>query len=206
MTPTILTAEAARTANIEIVVEEGKYQQAVFDHIIAIRAGRRSGSACTKTRGEVAGSNAKPWRQKGTGRARAGEKRSPIWRGGGVVFGPRPRDYSLKINRKVAKLALRRAFSERVNNGDVILVEGFNVASGKTKAFVDSLASIAPGGKVLLIGSKFAPATLRAGRNVAGVQLKRASDVNTEHLLLFKKIIFTEDALPIFAQRMVIKK
>src|SRR5437764_9249800 len=112
MAATILTVEAAQAANIEVILD-GKYTQAAHDHIVALRAGRRSGSANTKTRGEVAGSNAKPWRQKGTGRARAGEKRSPIWRGGGVVFGPKPRDYSKKVNRKVIKLALRKAFSER---------------------------------------------------------------------------------------------
>src|SRR6478609_9038338 len=122
MSATVLTPEAAKAANIEIV-SNGKYTQAVHETVVAYRANRRSGTASVKTRAEVSGSGAKPWRQKGTGRARAGSKRSPIWRGGGVTFGPKPRDWSLKVNRKVRKIALRKAFSERVNNGDVFIVD-----------------------------------------------------------------------------------
>jgi large subunit ribosomal protein L4 len=206
MAAKVLTVEAAQAANIEIIQDAAKYRQAVFDNVIAIRAGRRSGSACTKTRGEVAGSNAKPWRQKGTGRARAGEKRSPIWRGGGVVFGPRPRDYSIKINRKVVKAALRRAFSERVSNGDVLVVDGFTVPEGKTKSFVALLQSLTPEAKILVLGSQFDDLTIRAGRNVQGVRLMLATEANTEDLLLYKKIVITADALPQLAARMAIKK
>lgn len=206
MAASILTAEAAQAARIEIITQEEKYRQAVFDHVIAIRAKRRSGSACTKTRGEVAGSNAKPWRQKGTGRARAGEKRSPIWRGGGVVFGPRPRDYSIKINKKVAKSALRKAFSERVNNGDILVVDSFTVPDGKTKKFIALMQSIAPETKVLVVAPEFDELTLRAARNAQGTQLLSAMSVNTEHLLLYKKIVITNDALPLLAGRMTIKK
>jgi len=206
MASTVLTPEAAQAANIEIITEAWKYRQAVFDNVIAIRAGRRSGSANTKTRGEVAGSNAKPWRQKGTGRARAGEKRSPIWRGGGIVFGPKPRDYSLKLNKKVIKAALRKAFSERVNAGDVLVVDSFNVADGKTKSFVALLKSVAPEGKTLVIAPQFEESTLRAGRNVQAAELVRASQVNTEDLLRYKKIVVTNDALPALAARMTIKK
>lgn len=206
MATTILTAEAAKAAQIEIITEDEKYRQAVFDHIMAIRAARRSGSACTKTRGEVAGSNAKPWRQKGTGRARAGEKRSPIWRGGGVVFGPRPRDYSLKINKKVMKAALRKAFSERVNNGDVLVVDSFKVTEGKTKKFISLLQSITPEAKTLVVAPEFDELTLRAARNVQGPKLLSAMAVNTEHLLLYKKIVITNEVLPLLAGRMAIKK
>ncbi len=202
----ILTVEIAQAANIEIIQVAEKYRQAVFDHVIAIRAGRRSGSACTKTRGEVAGSNAKPWRQKGTGRARAGEKRSPIWRGGGVVFGPKPRDYSIKVNRKVIKAALRRAFSERVNHGDVLIVDSFVVPEGKTKHFIELLKSVTPETKTLVLASRFDEATLRAGRNIGSVRLMRALDANTEDLLRSRKIIITADALPQLAARMAIKK
>lgn len=202
----VLTVDDAKAANIDIIEDPARYRQAVFDHVIALRAGRRSGTACTKTRGEVAGSNAKPWRQKGTGRARAGEKRSPIWRGGGVVFGPRPRDYSLKVNKKVVKAALRRAFSERVNYGDVLVVDSFAVIEGKTKHFIALLQSLSPERKTLVLGSEFDPLTIRAGRNVQGVRLMRATDANTEDLLLYKKIVITADALPHLAARMAIKK
>src|SRR3954465_11310964 len=138
MGATVLTIEAAKAANIE-VIETGRYTQAVPDVVTALRAAGRSGSANTKTKAEVNLSGAKPWRQKGTGRARAGYKSSPVWVGGGVVFGPHPRDYSKKVNRKVSKLALRKAFSERVNGGDVLVVDTFKVSEPKTKQFVSLL-------------------------------------------------------------------
>src|SRR5437870_10925300 len=96
------------------LVEGGKGTQAVHDTVVAYRAALRSGTACTKTMGEVAGTNKKPWRQKGTGRARAGSFRSPLWRGGGVTFGPKPRDYTKKVGKKTRQLALRKALSERL--------------------------------------------------------------------------------------------
>src|SRR6187399_453985 len=105
----VLTKDEAKEAKINLI-EDGRGTQAVHDAVVAMRAARRSGSANTKTKAEVDLSGAKPWRQKGTGRARAGYKSSPIWRGGGVVFGPKPRDYSKKVSKKVSKLALRKAF------------------------------------------------------------------------------------------------
>src|SRR5882757_4736582 len=132
MAATILTVEAAKAANIP-VVENGKYTQIVHDTVVAYRANRRSGTACTKSKADVNLSGAKPWRQKGTGRARAGYKSSPVWVGGGVVFGPKPRDYSKKVSKSVRKLALRKALSARIAAGDVLLVENFGVRQPKTK-------------------------------------------------------------------------
>src|SRR6201994_4457902 len=109
------------------VIENGKGTQAVHDTVVAFNAAQRSGTACTKNVGEVAGTNKKPWRQKGTGRARAGSFRSPLWRGGGVVFGPKPRDFSKKVSRSTKQLALRKALSERFNAGDVLVVNDFNL-------------------------------------------------------------------------------
>src|SRR5438477_12926893 len=105
------------------LVENGKGTQAVHDTVVAYQAAQRMGTACTKNVGEVAGTNKKPWRQKGTGRARAGSFQSPLWRGGGVVFGPRPRDFGKKVGRKTKQLALRKALTERLNGGDVMLVD-----------------------------------------------------------------------------------
>jgi large subunit ribosomal protein L4 len=113
MSAKVLTADDAKKANI-VIIENGKGTQAVHDVVTALRANRRTGSANTKTKAEVNLSGAKPWRQKGTGRARAGYKSSPIWRGGGVVFGPKPRDYSKKTPKSVRKLALRKALSARI--------------------------------------------------------------------------------------------
>src|SRR5580692_366800 len=135
MAAKVLTVEAAKAAKID-VVENGKYSQVVYDTVVALRANRRSGTASTKTKATVNGSGAKPWRQKGTGRARAGYKASPVWVGGGVVFGPHPRDYSKKVAKSVKKLALRKALSERIKAGDVIVVESFAVKKAKTKDFV----------------------------------------------------------------------
>src|ERR1700761_1431883 len=132
---TVLTVDAAKAANIP-VVENRKYTQAVHDAVVAYRANRRTGSANSKSKADVNLSGAKPWRQKGTGRARAGYKSSPVWRGGGGVFGPKPRDYSKKISKSVRRLAFQKALSERIHAGDVLTVENFNVKEPKTKAFV----------------------------------------------------------------------
>src|SRR5215212_1547281 len=138
MAATVLTVDAAKAANIP-VVENGKYTQVVHDTLVAYRANRRSGTANTKSKADVNLSGAKPWRQKGTGRARAGYKSSVIWRGGGVVFGPKPRDYSKKVSKSVRRLAFRKALSERINAGDVLTIEKFVVPELKTKSFVGLL-------------------------------------------------------------------
>src|SRR6516165_1280944 len=124
------------------LVEDGKGTQAVHDAVVAYQAAQRMGTACTKTAGEVTGTNKKPWRQKGTGRARAGSFQSPLWRGGGVVFGPKPRDFAKKVSRKTRQLALRKALSERLRAGDVIVVDELKLSSPKTKEFTGVLAAL----------------------------------------------------------------
>src|SRR5437762_11070396 len=113
------------------LIENGKGTQAVHDAVVAYLANQRMGTACTKNVGEVAGTNRKPWRQKGTGRARAGSFRSPLWRGGGVVFGPKPRDFGKKISKSTKQLALRKALSERLKSGDVVVVRSEERRVGK---------------------------------------------------------------------------
>src|SRR5436305_8560305 len=140
MSAKVLTTAAAKEANIDII-EGGRGTQAVHEVVVAMRAARRSGSANTKTKAEVDLSGAKPWRQKGTGRARAGYKSSPIWRGGGVVFGPKPRDYSKKVSKTVRRLAFQKALTERINAGDVLTINALSVKEPKTKAFVSLLKS-----------------------------------------------------------------
>ncbi|MES2709233.1 MAG: 50S ribosomal protein L4 [Verrucomicrobiota bacterium] len=200
MASSVLTLEAAKALNIS-VIENGRGTQAVHDAVVAMRANRRSGTACTKTRGEVAGSNKKLYRQKGTGNARAGERRSPTRVGGGVAHGPKPRDYSKKVNKKTKRLAFTKALSERIKMGDVINVSDFNVADGKTKSFISLLSGITDANKVLVIASVYAPSTFLAGRNYAGALLMSANEVNTEHLLNYKKIIVTADAVETLSQR-----
>ena len=124
------------------LIENGSGTEAVQQTVVAYRAAQRMGTACTKNVGEVAGTNKKPWRQKGTGRARAGSFQSPLWRGGGVVFGPKPRDFTKKISRSTRQLALRKALSERLKAGDVLVVDDLKLASAKTKEFVGVLAAL----------------------------------------------------------------
>src|SRR6266550_2178253 len=121
------------------LIEDGKGTQAVHDAVVAYQAAQRMGTACTKNVGEVAGTNKKPWRQKGTGRARAGSFQSPLWRGGGVVFGPKPRDFTKKVNNRTKQLALRKALGERLKAGDVVVVENLTLGSPKTKEFLGVL-------------------------------------------------------------------
>jgi len=200
MSATELTIEAANAANIVTVGPE-KGSQAVHDLVVAYRANRRTGSANTKTRAEVAGNNRKIYRQKGTGNARHGDHQSPIFVGGGVVFGPRPRDYSKKVNKSTRKLALRRVLGDIISGGKVVTVPSFSVEDGKTKSFVSAVSAIAEGKKVLVIADSFDDMTKRAGRNVADVLLMSAAEVNVEQLLDARKVVIVESALETIANR-----
>lgn len=195
-----LTVEAAQAANLVLVGPE-KGRQAVHDLVTAYRANRRTGSANTKTRGEVSGNNKKIYKQKGTGNARHGDKRAPIFVGGGVVFGPRPRDYSKKVTKNVRKLALRRVLGDLVRGGKITVVDSFSVADGKTKSFVSALTAITSPGKVLVVSNSFDDQTYLAARNVAWVQLVTGADVNVEQLLLANSVVLVGDALQSLAQR-----
>src|SRR6185436_14885907 len=137
--------EGKQSGELEVrfpLVEGGKGTQAVHDVVVAYQAAQRMGTACTKNVGEVAGSNKKPWRQKGTGRARAGSNQSPLWVGGGVVFGPRPRDFAKKVTKSTKQLALRKALTERLNAGDVIVVDDLKLKAPKTKEFIGVLNAL----------------------------------------------------------------
>jgi len=177
------------------VFEGDKGLQAVKEVIVAINANNRQGTHSTKTRGEVRGGGKKPWRQKGTGRARAGSIRSPLWSGGGVVFGPKPRDYSKKINGKVKSLAFSRALFDRASAGEIAVIEAFAAPAAKTKAMNQVVTRIAPKGRVLLVDAPFAAETSRASRNIERVSLQEAAKLNTLDLAQYKKIIVSTKAL-----------
>jgi len=200
MSAKVLSKAAAKEAKIDII-EDGRGTQAVHEVIVAMRAARRSGTANTKTKAEVDMSGAKPWRQKGTGRARAGYVSSPVWRGGGVVFGPKPRDYSKKISKSIRRLAFRKALSERINAGDVLTIDKFVVPELKTKSFVDLLRKQTEATKVLIVVDSYDDKTYKSARNVKPVKLATVSDVNTEQLLAFEKILVTHKALEKLAER-----
>jgi large subunit ribosomal protein L4 len=200
MSAKVFTVDEAKAANFELI-ENARGGQAVHDTVVALQAARRSGSASVKTKATVNLSGSKPWRQKGTGRARAGYASSPVWVGGGVVFGPHPRDYSKTVPKQVRKLALRKALSARIVAGDVLVVESFSVAEPKTKQFVNLIKANVAEEKVLVIGATFDENTYKAARNVRPTQLVTAREVNTEQLLAYRKIIVTSDALPQLAER-----
>ena len=195
-----LTVEDAQAANLVLVGPE-KGRQAVHDLVTAYRANRRTGSACTKTRGEVSGNNKKIFKQKGTGNARHGDKRAPIFVGGGVVFGPRPRDYSKKVTKTVRKLALRRVLGDLVRGEKIQVVDAFSIGDGKTKSFIAALHALTAPGKILLVSNSFDESTYLAARNVAWAQLVTGTDLNVEQLLLAKSVILVGDAIQSLAQR-----
>jgi large subunit ribosomal protein L4 len=176
------------------IIENGKGTQAVHDTVVAFNAAQRSGTACTKTAGEVAGTNKKPWKQKGTGRARAGSFRSPLWRGGGVVFGPKPRDFSKKVSRSTKQLSLRKALSERLNAGDVLVVDDFKLGSGKTKEFVGVLSALKLEGTALIVALGGDKNLAQASRNVAHVKVATSDSLNTYDVLRSDKLVFTRGA------------
>ena len=184
------------------LVEGGKGTQAVHDVIVAYRAAQRSGTASTKTVGEVAGTNRKPWRQKGTGRARAGSFRSPLWRGGGVVFGPKPRDFSKTVSKRTKQLAMRKALTERLNAGDVVVVETIKLEAPKTKEFLTVLKALDIRKTVLFVTDIADENLLLASRNVQSVELTTSDFVNAYQMLRSDKIVFTRGAFQKLEERL----
>src|SRR5208337_4004800 len=177
------------------MIENGRGTQAVHDTVTAYRAAQRSGTACTKTAGEVQGSNKKPWKQKGTGRARAGSFRSPLWAGGGVVFGPKPRDFSKKVSKKTKALALRKALSERLKLGDVVIVDDLKLASHKTKDFAKVIKALDLKGTTLVVSCGEENKNLAiASRNIENVAVTTSDSLNTYDVLRPDKLVFTKTA------------
>ena len=186
----------------EGLLELDKGTQAVRDAVVAHMAAKRAGTASTKSKGEVAGSNKKPWRQKGTGRARAGYRQSPVWRGGGVAFGPKPRDYSKKMTRKVARLAFRRALSEKLTAGQVKIVDNLAVDEGKTKAFVAIMKALGIERKTLVVVDLADDKLLLAARNLSGVEVVKAAEASVYQLLRYPEIIVNRAGMDILLERL----
>ncbi len=181
--------------NFDSFDDDSKGLQAVHDAVVAYRASQRSGTACAKTRSEVAGTGKKPWRQKGTGRARAGSKQSPIWRGGGVVFGPRPRSFRKDINKKTRKLALRKALSERFKAGEVLVVDQVQMDQPKTKQVIRLLDQLKVDGTALIVTGEVNANAQLSARNIPYVDVTTSASLNTYDTLKFDCLILTKDAL-----------
>ncbi len=202
---TITDTKGKAAGELEVkfpLVEDGRGTQAVHDTVVAHMAAKRMGTASTKTMGEVAGSGKKPWRQKGTGRARAGSFASPLWRGGGVVFGPKPRDYSKKVTRKTRQLALRKAISERLRAGDVLVVDDIQLSSPKTKDFLGLLSALKVDGTTLIVSEAADKNLALASRNVAYVELATGDSVSTYDVLKPDKLVFTKGAFETLSARL----
>jgi large subunit ribosomal protein L4 len=184
------------------IIENGKGTEAVHQTIVAYNAAQRMGTACTKNVGEVAGTNRKPWRQKGTGRARAGSFQSPLWRGGGVVLGPKPRDFSNKVSRSTRQLALRKALSERLKAGDVLIVEDIKLNSSRTRDFLAVLTALQVHGTALIVSNSGDQNLRLASRNVRDVEVTTGETLNTYQVLRSDKLVFTRDAFEHLEKRL----
>jgi len=201
----IKNIEGKQQGELEVkfpLIENGKGTQAVHDVVVAYQAAQRMGTASTKKVGEVSGSNKKPWKQKGTGRARAGSHQSPLWVGGGVVFGPQPRDFRKKVSKKTRSLSLRKALSERLKAGDVMLVDDLKITSPKTKDFVSLMSALELKGSTLIVAPADKNLTL-AARNIENVTLATSDSVNTYDILRPDKLLFTKSAFEKVEARLI---
>lgn len=192
----VFTADGSQCEEKEFaafpVFEGDKGVAAVRQIVIAHQANKRQGNASTKTRAEVSGTGKKLFRQKGSGTARQGERRVPHQRHGGVAHGPKPRDYSQKINRKMKALAFRRALFDRATEGGLSVIEAFEFKEPKTRLFNSVLCSVLPQrGKVLIVDDQFENNAALAARNIEGVSLSEAGDLNTLDVVRYRHILVT---------------
>jgi large subunit ribosomal protein L4 len=169
-------------------------ESVLHDAVVAQLANRRLGTHNTKTRSEVSGGGRKPWRQKGTGRARAGTTRSPIWRGGGIVFGPHPRDYSYSLPRKVRRLALKSALSAKVNDGDILVLDSLALEGPKTKDMVKILGALKVEDALLVTAARD-EAVEKSARNIPNIKPLVANGLNVYDLLAYDKLVITKEAV-----------
>ncbi len=192
----------------EIELRDDLFNRKVKEYILhdvvrMQRAARRSGNACTKTRVEVRGGGAKPWRQKGTGRARAGTRTSPVWRGGGVAFGPKPRDYSFKLNRKIKKQAISMAMSARLQEGNLMVIDQFIMDSIKTKDFV-GIMKVLGVENGLIVADSDNDELNKSSRNVNGYKVLPVEGLNVYDILLHKKLILVQPVIDGIEKRLAV--
>lgn len=189
----------------EIVLNDAVFaiepnEQSIYDVVKAQRAAMRQGTHKTKTRTEVRGGGRKPFRQKGTGRARAGSTRSPLWTGGGTIFGPTPRDYGMKVNRKVRRLALKSVLSQKLNDNKLKVLDKLELAEIKTKGMTEVLNSLEVSGKVAFVCKEVNDNAVLSARNIPGVTVTTASHASVYELLNFQTVVVTEDAVKFYEE------
>jgi len=199
-----MQGNSAGTIDIpEELLDTKRGGQAVRDAIVAYRANQRLGTACTKTKGEVAGNGQKPWRQKGTGNARAGYRQSPIWRGGGVVFGPKPRSFNKDLNRKMLRLALAKVVADRFSENAVTVIDELAVSDAKTKNFIKALKNLNISGNILIVTDTVSNELLLASRNIPGVEVANAKFVNVYQIARYSRLLITKGALSVIQGRAI---
>ncbi len=163
--------------------------------VVNYLAGLRAGTSCTKSRGEVRGGGRKPWRQKGTGRARAGTSRSPLWRGGAIIFGPKPRDYSYRVNKKKVALAMRSALSDKVIENAMFVLDALSFEAPKTKDMIKVLKALGTEKKTLLVLPELDEVVIKSARNIKGITPVTVAELNTYEILNHNNIVITKDAV-----------
>lgn len=175
----------------------------LHDVVRSQRAAKRAGTASTKTRADVRGSSAKPWRQKGTGRARAGTRKSPIWRGGGVAFGPKPRDFSFKLNRKVKQQAVSMALSARFQEGNLVVIDDFSMEAIKTRDFVNVMQVLELNNALIVVDSDNETLS-KSSRNVPGYKVMKSEGLNVYDILLHEKLVLLQPAIENLEERLTV--
>lgn len=190
--------------NLNPKIFDGRVNKAVLYQVVKMyEANKRQGTASSKTRAAVAGGGRKPWRQKGTGRARAGSIRSPLWKGGGVVFGPHPRDYSYGLPQNIRREALRSSLNSKYNEKAILVLDEVKIDRPKTKEFKKILSSLKLNEKALFILDEIDENLKLASRNLKEVSLKRAQDLNALDVLKVKKLVLTKQALLILEKKLL---
>lgn len=182
------------TLNDEIFAIEPN-KAVMHEVVVNYLAGLRQGTHSTKSRGEVRGGGRKPWRQKGTGRARAGTSRSPLWRGGSIIFGPKPRDYSYRVNKKKVSLAMRSALSDKVSEEAMVVVDALSFDAPKTKDMLKVLAALGTDKKTLLVLPEIDEVVMKSARNIAGVTPITVAEMNTYAILNNNSLVLTKEAV-----------
>lgn len=198
MTLDVVNAQNEKVGSLEVRddVFGGRVKvDLIWEQVRHEQACRRRGTHATKTRGEVSGSGRKPWRQKGTGRARVGEIRTPLWRKGGTVFGPQPRDYGYALPRKVVRGALRAALTQKLGEGAVVVVEALTLDEIKTRRAAALLKGLGADGKTLVVDTRFDDNFARSARNLAGVTLRPSARVTARDVMDARRIVVTRAAM-----------
>jgi len=202
----IISPEREPVGEIElplIIAQQPPREHLLFETVRMQLTNRRAGTAATKTRGFVRGGGKKPWKQKGTGRARSGSIRSPVWVGGGTIFGPQPRSYEYRLPKSARRTALRAALAGKYRDGELVVVNEIELAELKTKRMVEFLARLQMGDSVLVVIPEANEKIEKSARNLPGVKVLRCEGLNVYDLLHYRQVLFTQAALEKVTERLV---